>query len=68
MMPAMEMTFPVNPRTLTSSVRPGDKIEFSVDAPSIDLVDRALNKGSRNSLATSAASSIATSTDRFASR
>ncbi len=30
-MPAMEMTFSVNPRALTTGVRPGDKIEFSVE-------------------------------------
>jgi Cu/Ag efflux protein CusF len=31
LMPAMEMTFSVNPRALTTGVRPGDKIEFSVE-------------------------------------
>jgi Cu/Ag efflux protein CusF len=31
LMPAMEMSFSVNPRALTNSVRPGDKIAFSVE-------------------------------------
>ena len=30
-MPAMEMTFSVNPRALTDGVRPGDKVEFSME-------------------------------------
>ena len=35
LMPAMEMTFSVNPRALTTGVRPGDKIEFSVEGSNI---------------------------------
>jgi Cu/Ag efflux protein CusF len=31
LMPAMEMTFSVNPRALTNGVRAGDKVEFSMD-------------------------------------
>jgi Cu/Ag efflux protein CusF len=31
LMPAMEMSFSVNPRALTNGVRPGDRIEFSVE-------------------------------------
>ena len=31
LMPAMEMTFSVNPRALTNGVRPGDKVEFSME-------------------------------------
>ena len=31
LMPAMEMTFSVNPRALTDGVRPGDKVEFSME-------------------------------------
>jgi Cu/Ag efflux protein CusF len=39
LMPAMEMTFPANPRTLTNGVRPGDKIEFSVEGKTYIIVD-----------------------------
>jgi Cu/Ag efflux protein CusF len=38
LMPAMEMTFQVNPRTLANGVRPGDKIEFSVEGKTYILV------------------------------
>ena len=31
LMPAMEMTFSVNPRASTNGVRAGDKVEFSMD-------------------------------------
>lgn len=31
LMPAMEMMFSVTPKRLTTSVRPGDTVEFSVD-------------------------------------
>ena len=31
LMPAMEMKFSVNPPVLTDGVRPGDKVEFSVE-------------------------------------
>ena len=31
LMPAMEMTFSVNPRALTNGVRAGDKVEFSME-------------------------------------
>jgi Cu/Ag efflux protein CusF len=31
LMPAMEMTFSVNPRGLTNGVRAGDKVEFGLD-------------------------------------
>jgi len=31
LMPAMEMTFKVNPPSLTKNVHPGDKIRFSVE-------------------------------------
>jgi Cu/Ag efflux protein CusF len=39
LMPAMEMTFPVNPRALANGVRPGDKIEFSVEGKTYTIVD-----------------------------
>jgi Cu/Ag efflux protein CusF len=38
LMPAMEMAFQVNPRTLANGVRPGDKIEFSVEAKTYTIV------------------------------
>jgi Cu/Ag efflux protein CusF len=38
LMPAMEMAFPVNPRALTNGVRPGDKIEFSVEGKTYTIV------------------------------
>jgi Cu/Ag efflux protein CusF len=38
LMPAMEMTFPVNPRALTNGVRPGDRIEFSVAGKTYTIV------------------------------
>ncbi len=31
LMPAMEMVFPVNPRTLAQGVRPGDEVEFNIE-------------------------------------
>ena len=37
-MPAMEMTFSVNPRALANGVRPGDKIEFSVEGKTYTIV------------------------------
>ena len=39
LMPAMEMTFSVNPRALTKGVRPGDRIEFSVEGKTYTIVD-----------------------------
>ncbi|HXA21989.1 MAG TPA: copper-binding protein [Acetobacteraceae bacterium] len=38
LMPAMEMAFQVNPRTLANGVRPGDKIEFSVEGKTYTIV------------------------------
>jgi Cu/Ag efflux protein CusF len=38
LMPAMEMTFNVKPRALSSAVRPGDKIEFSVEGKTYTIV------------------------------
>jgi Cu/Ag efflux protein CusF len=38
LMPAMEMTFSVNPRALTKGVRPGDRIEFSVEGKTYTIV------------------------------
>jgi Cu/Ag efflux protein CusF len=38
LMSAMEMTFSVNPRALTKGVRPGDKIEFSVEGKTYTIV------------------------------
>jgi Cu/Ag efflux protein CusF len=38
LMSAMEMTFTVNPRTLTKGIRPGDKIEFSVEGKTYTIV------------------------------
>jgi Cu/Ag efflux protein CusF len=38
LMPAMEMTFSVNPRALARGVRPGDKVEFSVDGKTFTIV------------------------------
>jgi Cu/Ag efflux protein CusF len=38
LMPAMEMMFQVSPRTLANSVRPGDKIEFSVEGKTYTIV------------------------------
>ena len=39
LMPAMEMTFRVNPRALSDSVRPGDEIEFSVEGKTYTVLD-----------------------------
>jgi Cu/Ag efflux protein CusF len=39
LMPAMEMTFSVNPRALTRGVLPGDQVEFSVDGKTFTIVD-----------------------------
>jgi Cu/Ag efflux protein CusF len=38
LMPAMEMTFNVKSRTLSAPVRPGDKIEFSVEGKTFTIV------------------------------
>jgi Cu/Ag efflux protein CusF len=38
LMPAMEMMFSVKPRTLSSAVRPGDRIEFSVEGKTYTVV------------------------------
>jgi Cu/Ag efflux protein CusF len=38
LMGAMEMTFTVNPRALTKGVRPGDKVDFSVDGKTFTIV------------------------------
>jgi Cu/Ag efflux protein CusF len=38
LMPAMEMTFSVNPGTLANGVRPGDKVDFSVDGKTFTVV------------------------------
>jgi Cu/Ag efflux protein CusF len=38
LMPAMEMAFPVNPRALTNGMRPGDRIEFSVEGKTYTIV------------------------------
>ncbi len=38
LMPAMEMAFPVNPRALANGVRPGDRIEFSVEGKTYTIV------------------------------
>jgi Cu/Ag efflux protein CusF len=38
LMPAMEMAFPVKPRALTNGVRPGDRIEFSVEGKTYTIV------------------------------
>jgi Cu/Ag efflux protein CusF len=38
LMSAMEMTFSVNPRALTKGVRPGDKVEFSIDGKTYTIV------------------------------
>jgi Cu/Ag efflux protein CusF len=38
LMGAMEMTFSVKPAALAKGVRPGDKIEFSVDGKSFTIV------------------------------
>jgi Cu/Ag efflux protein CusF len=37
-MPAMEMTFSVNPRALTKGVRPGDQVEFNVEGKTYTIV------------------------------
>jgi Cu/Ag efflux protein CusF len=39
LMPAMEMMFSVTPRALSKGVRPGDKIEFSVEGKTYTIVD-----------------------------
>ncbi len=39
LMPAMEMTFTVNPRALTKGVRLGDKVEFRVDGKTYTIVE-----------------------------
>jgi Cu/Ag efflux protein CusF len=38
LMPAMEMTFSVNPRTLSNGVRPGDRVAFSVEGKTYVIV------------------------------
>jgi Cu/Ag efflux protein CusF len=38
LMPAMEMMFKANPPSLTNGVRPGDKVEFSVEGKTLVLV------------------------------
>jgi Cu/Ag efflux protein CusF len=38
LMPAMEMMFSVNPRALTKGIRPGDKVEFSVEGKTFTIV------------------------------
>jgi Cu/Ag efflux protein CusF len=38
LMPAMEMTFSVNPRALARGVHPGDQVEFSVDGKTFTIV------------------------------
>jgi Cu/Ag efflux protein CusF len=38
LMPAMEMMFKANPPSLTNGVRPGDKVEFSVEGKTFVLV------------------------------
>ena len=38
LMPAMEMTFSVNPRALAKDVHPGDRIEFSVEGTTYAIV------------------------------
>ncbi len=38
LMPAMEMMFKVNPPTLTKNVRPGDKVDFSVEGKTFVIV------------------------------
>ena len=39
LMPAMEMLFNVNPRSLSDGVRPGDRIEFSVEDKTYTIRD-----------------------------
>ncbi len=39
LMPAMEMTFSVDPRALADGVRPGDEIDFSVDGKTYTIHD-----------------------------
>jgi Cu/Ag efflux protein CusF len=38
LMPAMEMMFSVSPDALAKGVRPGDKVEFSVDGKTFTIV------------------------------
>ncbi len=38
LMPAMEMMFPVKPRTLSNGVRPGDEIAFDVEGKTYAIV------------------------------
>jgi Cu/Ag efflux protein CusF len=38
LMPAMEMMFSAKPPTLTRGVRPGDKVEFSVDGKTFTII------------------------------
>jgi Cu/Ag efflux protein CusF len=38
LMPAMEMAFKVNPASLAKGVRPGDRIDFSVDGKTYTIV------------------------------
>jgi Cu/Ag efflux protein CusF len=45
-MPAMEMTFRVEPRALVAEIHRGDKIDFTVDSPSfvirtVKVIERA---------------------------
>ena len=39
LMPKMEMLFRVEPRNLSEGVRPGDKIEFSVEAKTYKILE-----------------------------
>lgn len=39
LMPAMEMLFQVDPRTLSDHVKPGDKIEFQVEGKTYTIRD-----------------------------
>ncbi len=46
LMPAMEMMYRIDPRSLSDGLRPGDRIDFTVDAKtytirSVKLIDRA---------------------------
>jgi Cu/Ag efflux protein CusF len=39
LMPAMEMMFTLNPRSLSNGVHPGDKVEFSIDGKTYAILD-----------------------------
>ena len=46
LMPAMEMTFRVEPRALAAAIHKGDRIDFTVDSPSfiirtVKVIERA---------------------------